>query len=160
MLPPPPVLAPPTGAAELVAVAVSVTTGAGGAEVDKLGVGEGGGGGLDGRTGGGVGVGVGFWQVHVGDGVGEGGGVGCWQVHVGVGVGVGFWQVHVGDGDGAGAVAPTLVWAADRVVACAAVPVSMNAATPKAKQPASTRIRIAISRSSSLDRSLTVMSDN
>jgi len=98
MLPPPPVLAPPEGAAD--ALTLVDTRGVGG-EVkgvavvgDGLGGGGGGGGGLDGRGGGGV------WQVQVG--VGVGGGV-RWHVHVGVGVGGGVcWHVHVGVGVGVG----------------------------------------------------------
>jgi hypothetical protein len=157
MLPPPPVLAPPGGAEVLVGLTVMLGTGAGGAVVavvDGAGVG-----GVVGGLAGGVdGFGVGVWQVHVG----EGDGVGVWQVQVGVGVGleavgagVGLWQlVHLGVGVGLFPPPPWLltaattpVRAADRVDACAAVLVIMNAATPKAKQPDSTRMRIAISRS-------------
>lgn len=169
MLPPPPVLAPPPGAAELVLVADTVGIGEvdTDGDIDGLGVGTGLDGGGVGRVG--VGVGVGVWHVHVGVGVG----VGVWQVHLGVGVGegVGVWQLHVGVGVGVvlpfpptwpltAAETPTLAWAADKVVACAAVPVSMNAATPKTKQPDSTRMRIAISHSSSQDRFFAVISCN
>jgi hypothetical protein len=64
-------------------------------------------------------------------------------VHLGVGVGVAVaavpgWPLTAAE-------MLMLVWVADVVVACAAVPVSMNAATPKAKQLASTRARKAIS---------------
>jgi hypothetical protein len=167
MLPPPPVLAPPGGADVLVGLTVMLGAGLGGAEL-AVADGTGAGGELGGLAGGVGGFGVGVWQVHVGVGVwqvhvGEGVGVGCWQVQVGVGVaedtvgaGVGLWQlVHLGVGVGLFPPPPWLltlaaatpVRAADRVVACAAVLVIMNAATPKAKQPDSTRMRIAISRS-------------
>jgi hypothetical protein len=86
-----------------------------------------------------------------------------WHPHVGVGVGVGVWHWHVGvaDGDGvpwpcpAGLAAETLatMWAPDAGIACAVVPVSSSAITPRAKHPARIRIRVAISRSFSLDHS-------
>jgi hypothetical protein len=108
---------------------------------------------LVGVAGGDEGVGVGL--VHVGLGVGFPLGV---DVHVGAGC-------HLGFGFCAGWLRPppwlltpaanALVWAADSVVACAAVLVRINAAAPTAKQPDSTRMRIPISRSLSLDRSLT-----
>jgi hypothetical protein len=163
MLPPPPVLAPPGGADVLVGLTVMLGTGVGGAVVavvDGAGVG---GAEVGGLAGGVDGFGVGVWQVHVG----EGDGVGVWQVQVGVGVGVGtvgagvgWWQVHVGVGVGLfppppwllALAATTPALAVDRVVACAAVLVIMNAATPKAKQPDSTRRRIDIALLS-LDRS-------
>jgi hypothetical protein len=160
MLPPPPVLAPPGGADVLVGLTVMLGTGVGGAVV-AVADGTGVGGAEVGLAGGVDGFGVGVWQVHVGEGVG----VGCWQVQVGVGVGtvgagVGWWQVHVGVGVGLfppppwllALAATTPVRATDRVVACAAVLVIMNAATPKAKQPDSTRMRIDIALLS-LDRS-------
>jgi hypothetical protein len=100
--------------------------------------------------------------VHVGVGVGVGGGV-LWHPHVGVGVGVGVlhWHVGVADGDGvpwpcpAGLAAETLAttWAPDAGVACAVVPVSSSAITPRAKHAARIRIRVAISLSFSLDHS-------
>jgi len=116
-----------------------------------------------------VGVGVGV-HPHVGVGVGVGGvGVGggvLWHPHVGVGVGVGggvLWHPHVGVGVGvgvpwpwpAGLAAETLAaaWAPDAGIACAVVPVSRNAITPRAKHPARIRIRVAISLSFSLDDS-------
>jgi hypothetical protein len=154
MLPPPPVPAPPVGAPVAVALTVTLGTGVGGAVV-AVDDGTGAGGAEVGGLAGGVdGFGVGVWQVHVGEGVG--GGVGFWQVQVGVGVGL--------DAVGAGVglfppppwlltlAATTPVRAADKVVACAAVLVIMNAATPKAKQPDSTRMRIDIALLS-LDRS-------
>jgi hypothetical protein len=57
-------------------------------------------------------------------------------------------------GDGLG------LWAPDSVVACAAVPVSAIAAAPMARQPDARLMRIAISRSCSPDRFVTVMSGN
>jgi hypothetical protein len=91
-----------------------------------------------------------------------GGGV-LWPPHVGVGVGVGVlhWHVGVADGDGepypwpAGLAAETLAtaWAPDAGIACAVVPVSSSAITPRAKHPARIRIRVAISLSFSLDHS-------
>jgi hypothetical protein len=74
-------------------------------------------------------------------------GEGVWQVHLGVGVGVAVAVAAVPGWPLTAAEMLMLVWVADRVVACAAVPVtvSMNAATPKAKQLASTRARMAIS---------------
>jgi hypothetical protein len=159
MLPPPPVLAPPGGADVLVGLTVTLGTGVGTAVAVDDGAGVGGAE-VGGLAGGVDGFGVGVWQVHVGEGVG----VGCWQVQVGVGVGtvgagVGWWQVHVGVGVGLFPPPPWLltlaattpVRAADRVVACAAVLVIMNAATPKVKQPDSTRMRIDIALLS-LDR--------
>jgi hypothetical protein len=160
MLPPPPVLAPPGGADVLVGLTVTLGTGVGTAVAVDDGAGVGGAE-VGGLAGGVDGFGVGVWQVHVGEGVG----VGCWQVQVGVGVGtvgagVGWWHVHVGVGVGLFPPPPWLltlaattpVRAADRVVACAAVLVIMNAATPKVKQPDSTRMRIDIALLS-LDRS-------
>jgi len=138
-----------------VAVALTVTlgTGVGGAVVavdDGAGVG---GAEVGGLAGGVDGFGVGVWQVHVGEGVGGGVGLDA------VGAGVGWWQVHVGVCVGLFPPPPWLltlaattpVRAADRVVACAVVLVIMNAATPKAKQPDSTRMRIDIALLS-LDR--------
>jgi hypothetical protein len=57
-------------------------------------------------------------------------------------------------GDGVG------LWAPDSVVACAAVPVSAIAAATMARQPDARLMRIAISRSCSADRFVTVMSGN
>jgi hypothetical protein len=57
-------------------------------------------------------------------------------------------------GDGVG------LWAPDSVVACAAVPVSAIAAAKMARQPDARLMRIAISRSCSADRFVTVMSGN
>jgi hypothetical protein len=57
-------------------------------------------------------------------------------------------------GDGVGLSAP------DSAVACAAVPVSAIAAAPTARQPDARLMRIAISRSCSPDRFVTVMPDN
>jgi hypothetical protein len=106
-----------------------------------------------------------LWHPQVGVGVGVGGGV-LWHPQVGVGVGVGggvLWHPHVGvgvgaDGDGepwpfpAALAAETMAAACapDSGIACAVVPVS-RAITPRAKQPARIRIRVAISRSFSLD---------
>ena len=58
------------------------------------------------------------------------------------------------DDDGLG------LWAPASVVACAAVPVSAIAAAPMARQPDARLMRIAISRSCSPDRFVTVMSGN
>jgi hypothetical protein len=76
--------------------------------------------------------------VTVGDGV---------NVTVGDGDGV---NVTVGDGDG--------LWVPDSVVACVAVPVSAITAAPMTRQPDARMMRIAISRSCSPDRSITVIS--
>jgi hypothetical protein len=65
-----------------------------------------------------------------------------------------------GDDEG-GAVDDGLgLWAPDSVVACAAVPVSAIAAAPMARQPDARLMRIAISRSCSPDRFVTIMSGN
>jgi len=75
-------------------------------------------------------------------------------VYVGIGVGVSVGDVvgvNVTVGDGLGP------WVPDRVVACAAVPVSAIAATPMARQPDARLVRIAISRSCSPDRFVTVI---
>ena len=50
------------------------------------------------------------------------------------------------------------LWAPDSVVACVAVPVSAITAAPMARQPDARMMRIAISRSCSPDRSMTVTS--
>jgi len=68
----------------------------------------------------------------------------------------------VGDDENAGVVAAAVgvgvgLWAPDCVVACAAVPVSAIAAAPMAKQPDARMMRIAISRSCSPDRFVTVI---
>jgi len=76
--------------------------------------------------------------VAVGEVVGE---------YVGVGGAVTV-TVVVGDGP----------WAPDSVVACVAVPVSAITAAPMARQPDARMMRIAISRSCSPDRSMTLTS--
>jgi len=70
----------------------------------------------------------------------------CWVVHVGAGVGGGVEQWHC----------PPYPWAGESTAACAAVPVSITAAAPTAKQPASTRIRNPMSRSFWPDRTRAV----
>jgi len=80
-------------------------------------------------------------------------------VTVAVGEVVGEY-VNVG---GADAVTVTVVvgdelWAPDSVVACVAVPVSAITAAPMARQPDARMMRIAISRSCSPDRSMTLTS--
>lgn len=147
MLPPPPVLAPPVGAA--LALALPVVSGAGGVAVVELGAGaalvE-------------LGAGVGGAVVGLVGGVGgavvelDGVGFGVFE-HVGVGVGVGFglqwWPYwHDGDGDGDGVPPPPPPGAA-----CAAVAPSSSIATPRAKLHARIWIRLGISRSFWLGRS-------
>jgi hypothetical protein len=133
MLPPPPVSAPPAGAAEVVmgdglgeaatagwAVAVAVAMTSAGALVTHVGVAQ-----------------AGAWVAHVWPGAPQdcvGGthpGADCCWVHVGAGVGGGVEHWHCPPYPGAG----------ESTAACAAVPVSMTAAAPTAKQPASTPIR-------------------
>jgi hypothetical protein len=141
MLPPPPVLAPPAGAADALTAALDDTSGDGAgleaAGLDGAGLDAGGldAGGLDGA---GLDAG-GLDDVGVGVGL---------QVLVGVGVGVGVW---LPDGDGVpppgcpltpAAETPVAAWAADLGVACAAVAPSSNATTPRAKQPARIRMRM------------------
>jgi hypothetical protein len=140
MLPPPPV----TGAPE----------GGGGDVVTGTGLGD-----VYG-TGGGV-----VEVTTVGTG-GLGGGVVCMQVHLGVGTFVGGgWQWHC-PGDEVSVTVSTVFgvgWLPDKttadctwltvvVAACAAVPDSMIAAAPNARQPDSARMRISISRSFWPDR--------
>jgi hypothetical protein len=78
-------------------------------------------------------------------------------VTVGVPDGV---NVTVGDGDGENVTdgVGDGLWVPDSVLACVAVPVSTIAVAPITRQPDATMMRIAISRSCSPDRSITVMS--
>ena len=170
MLPPPPVLAPPLGAAD--AAALDDTSGVGAVgvavAVAELGTGAG----LDGVVLDGAGVDGAVLDGAGLDGAGlegaglDGDGV---VVQVGVGVGVGLWQwwhVPVGDGDGdrlwpqspppppPGCPLSPAVEAPDSGVACAAVAPSSSIPTPRAKLQARIRMRWGISRSFSLDHSL------
>ncbi len=109
MLPPPPVLAPPLGAAPTAALDDASGAGAVGVAVTEVGDGTGAGleaGGLDGAAGleGGAGLDAGGLE---GGGLDAGGlddvgvGVGVVQVGVGVGFGLPWWrQLPAGDGDG------------------------------------------------------------
>jgi hypothetical protein len=158
MLPPPPVFAPPAGAAALDEVsgdgAVAAGLGAvGEAVTEALTDGDGAGvdgAGLEGAGLDGVGFGVGL-PVQVGFGVGV----------VGVGVGVGVWQWHFdGDGDGDGLWPPPgcpLTPAADLGVACAVVAPSSSATTPRAKQPARIRMRMGMYVTLLIARSLSAV---